>query len=175
MKVVMKLTFDQARDLASNKDLAGVCILPYSDDLKDKVKDFLKEKTGFNEDPCVGIVNLFGSDTLSSCWENLASVVNIHEGDFIVEFSMPDDLVYGISFDDYTKLCSTDNLNYEEVAEKLETLDLESSYMTLGFTPMLFKKYCTDCRVVKPSWDIESMPVDRIPTLRKSDVFGDRL
>lgn len=171
MKFICKLTGDQIIQLADEGELTNIFLIPLNDEIKHKVQEYLEENTGFDNTPVMGLVKVNNNEGLEKCWEDLGSLLPIKQGDFLVEFDMPDDMVAVIGYDSLLEVLSRPNL-VNNLNDYLTLEEHTSSETEAAFVGVLFAKFCSGYKLLGPNWEQESCNLKPLSEIKKSDFFN---
>lgn len=171
MKFITKLNINQVKKLLKDEQLSDVFIMPLTDDAKGLIRNFLEENTGFDNQPVMGLAKINDKEGLENCWNEITIMIPIKEGDFILEFDMPDDMIAVIGYNSLTSIIFGDDkvdlISLEDQLQIEEHVDSSE----FAFTSMIMLKYCTGFKLIGPNWEKEDKKLEPVSKLKTSTFF----
>lgn len=156
MKIIAKLSMKQVEELVTKGKLSDVCVIPINKTLQGLIRQYLEENTGFDFKPVMALGRVQGQEGLSEVWYKLDSLISLEEGDIVVEFDMPDDMVATISYEEFLAMNNKREYLPDEVSDSLCLEEHSADENEFAFLPCLMFKYCTGYQQVGPNWESES-------------------
>lgn len=171
MKFIVKLSYQLTKELSDTGNMVGVCILPASESLKDVISEFMFDNTGFQTKSVIGISKIFGEDSLDMVWDDLASFMPFKEGDFLLEFDMPNDTCATMAYSDFLTFSSKSELLPEEVINKLSMDGHTDDDNEVLFCPFIDLKYLTGFSLVSRDWEQNKQNINKTTEITLSSYF----
>lgn len=158
MRFLTKSSTELTKIMLDKNKLEEVYILPLNENFIELVKEFIESNTGFMNNPVMGFTKIFGEVKLDDAWELFIELVPVVEGDFILEFEVPDDMVVKTGLDDYNKIANRLNPDLEELERKFVLGDEEiDSDNEVGFSPFISADHLVGFYRVSADWDSEEV------------------
>lgn len=165
MVTLVNLTPAKTHTLVTTKKVTNVHSLYFNKQLRKIIRHKLKEYTGFNTFPCIGLSSLDNVVSIQSSWDAITGLFDLKENNFILQLNLPDDLYVTLPLDTFLEL------NNNEVSEDYiittlnDKLSFEHKYEDeIVFFPIILKRYLDSFLRVTDSWDSE------IPKFSNSDI-----
>lgn len=172
MKILTKLNIEQVKKLLKDKKLTDVCIIPIKEELRLLLSKHLEDNTGLETKSVMGISRVFGEEGLDDCCDNISSLIGLKSKDFILEFTMPDDMVLTISYEDLIMLNNSCDLNSKKILSKVKIESHVSDYNEFAFLSLIDMKYCTGFKVITPEWSYKDLDIKKPEDLNNLSFFG---
>lgn len=178
MNFITKLDYKKTEELVKNNRLSGVYIIPLKEEIVNSLKDYLEENTGFNTSPVMGLTKVLGSSELKDVWDDLSSIVPLKEGDFVLQFNMPSDMVATMSLDDLIELTQDNNpLDTDDLLSRVGIDDFNNDRVgvddnEVAFASILKLDFCTAYFRVEGDWDKSECVIESPNKLKTSTFFG---
>lgn len=170
MRVIVKLTLEETKQLLKDKRLSNICVINISDGFRGIVKSFLETNTGYNDSFVMGIGNVMGKDKLEDIWDDLDNLIPMRTNEFILEFNMPDDACCSMSYNKFLSLAKVSDEHREEVLSFLKMSD-HSDDCEVIFCPLVDIKYLESFSVVKDNWDEDRKNIHNFISIEQIRVF----
>ena len=173
MKLLINLTCDQVLNLIHNKRLSEVAIVPINSRLMQLLQEYVEENTGYDTPPVIGVTKVLGEEGLEGTWDSLSTIIPFKKNDFVLEFSMPNDLCTTIPYSDFLKFNYESSFLPEKVLCRLKNEEHCGDENEIAICPLILLKHCTRFTIIKENWDKKSVNFeDSSQLMEKSNLFG---
>lgn len=154
MNFVTKLNEIQAEMLASYGKVTNGSYLKLVSEFKSSVRFYLEENTGFDLNPISGLLRSSGSDDGPNLSDSLLESLDLHEGDYLLEFNFPSDFLAVIDKENFELLNSVGAKISNNVISDVLIIDKPIEFKdSIAFAPCLFLRFCAGFCQIEDGWD----------------------
>lgn len=173
MRFITVLSLNKTSELVEKGKLTDGCIIPMSEELKETLRNYLVENTGFETKPVMGLTRILGKDELKETWDDLSSLLPLKSGDFVLEFEIPNDMVAMMSYEDFMMIQSgKSSMDDGDIMDKLSIEDHVDEENEVAFTSVLMYDHCTAYHYLNDDWEQEDCDLKPPSDLKKTNFFS---